>query len=1245
MNDRHAGQTGDEDPVEPGPGAEEPRNVAVLRPRTAPPRADGPAEPVPPDTRAVLDALRWAARSGTSDDPEIRAALAAVARLGPGESSSSASVEVPLDTGRLAEVLDRVGVARRDARRSVPSPRPPGALADWARELKDLLREHDRDVLAEDFDVAGDVDPATWSLAVGEIGARALVERAGGSWDGGNYRNLYRAARLATGEETRHPVAPERASGVVSTAYVLSFLPTVDVLPRPRGRLRGRAALVTALIEAIRDPAPATEVLVGVGGMGKSAVALDVAHRVHAEGHPAFWIPAPDISALVAGLEQVALRLEVPLGSLYSAHRHASGTRDYALRLWALLDTSTTPWLILLDDVDEPGLGDEAWAHRSVGRGNVVVTTRFGGAGHWPGARVHELGELEEHEAAALLRDRLVLGDPAVGGTGPVGRAETAAQRLSSLLPGLPLALASVGDLLARSGQRDLEVWVDRVGSLSWEDAVSAVHGLCLDALGRHRDAGRHLLRLLVCFAPDEPLPESVLPDVVEREWAPGVDGVDQLVRVGLVERTFLVDGPCLRVHPAIAEHSRAEFGRGDRVPDLDVRAVDLLEEARLATDWGRPEDWPTVVALVPHVHELVTSPVFAHAGVAAEVGARVLLMADRTSAALMRSGRHESATALLDEALRCLGWLGAEHPAVLAARHTCCWMATLDRGGDLSRARHELEELRPVCERVLGSEHFTTVKVLDTLAWVLAEQRELAPARELLETVVRIRDAREPGSRYAHASHHRLAWVRVQMGEGREAVAEFERVLEERRALLGPDHLDVLSTSYRLAWALSKTGEHDEARRQFAVLLRQCEDALGADHALALMVRSRVAWAALRAGDLGVAHHVYTRLLPEQEKVLGADHRRVLVNAHNLAVLTLRLGDPCRAEEDLRSVVARREELLGSDHALSMVSREMHAWALFRSGRAEMADRELVAVLADRRRVLGEDHRGTFDARYRTARVVLHRGRLADAEGRLRALVADEVRVLGERDPRVLRARHAHALALALQGGTGQARDELRTVLEVQSRVLGAEHEETLATRDRLVWLHGIERGDDDLVVAARTVLEDRARVLGEDHPHTMTSRYREAWALLRANRFEAASRAYENVVEDLGRLRGPDHPHTLRARTGRLQLRRVGRLALRTVVGHVADALPEANDLVARLIRTQGTLAVPTLRAEIERAQVESMLGYADSATRRLRDVRARQRRVIGSNHPDVDRLGRLLGSIDVAPEWPSLDGYRVR
>jgi tetratricopeptide (TPR) repeat protein len=1192
----------------------------------------GRATPLGGGTARAIEELRAAAASRTEAGPDVRAALEAIGRLRPGEWSSEAAPSLRgLDADRLGGILDRVAAGR-----SRPAPARPGAVVDWSRELVDLLGEGRRALIAQ----AGgdpDEDPADFSLAAGEEVTRFLVERAGGSWDGLHYRNLYRAARHATGRE-RPWVAPGQPSGVVSADPTPTSAPDVDVSAhRVRGRLRGRTVLVDRLVDSVLHRGATTEVLVGPGGVGKSAVAVEVSYRVRAAGGAAFWVPGADLSTVVAGLEQVARRLEVPHGALLDAYAGALEAEEYALALWALLDSVPGPWLVVIDDVGRPGVGDEARVRAAGRSGTVLVTSRFGTVADWCGARVHELDELDEHDAAQVLQDRFAL---AVPGTDPVGLVEwgeKVVDRLGPLLPGLPLALITIGDLLAHSGPPDLAAWVRRIASTPWTDAVRAVYDLSLGALGVHRGAGRRLLRLMACFAPDELVPGSVLAGIAERAWAPGVDGIDELIRVGLLARAAPGARPGFRMHPAVAERSRADLASPREVATLDVRAVGLLESARVATDWGRPSDWSEVVALEPHVHELVGSPSFDEGEVSAGTGSQVLWLADRTSAALMRSGRHERATALLDRALARFAWLGAESPAVLASCHTRYWMVALDRGGDLPRARRGLEHLREACERVLGPVDPTTVKVLDTLGWVRAEQGELAAARTLLEEAISRRAARGEVSRYVCAARHRLAWVRVMMGEGRAAVVEFEQVLRERRELLGPDHLDVLSTRYRLAWSLSKIGEHDRAREQFALLLTQAEAAMGRDHPLALMVRTRVAWAALRAGDLEVAREVYTELLPEQEKVLGADHRRVLMNEHNLAVVTMRLGDPAGAAEELRSVVARSEDLLGPDHDKSLRSREMYAWALFRAGRAEEADRELVALRADRRRIVGDQHATTFDTRYRIARVVLHRGRLVDAESRLRVLVGGGRDRFGELDPRVLRSRHTLALAVGLRGGHDEAGQELRQVLAAQVMVLGSDQDETLATRDRLVWLQGLRGESEGLVEAATAVLEDRVRVLGPHHPHSLTSRYRVAWCLVRSGRLRGAARLYDDLVEDLRILRGPHHPHTLRARLGRLALRRTS--------GRLRDLVPEATDLVAQLTRHQGTLALATMRAEGELALVEAGLGWEEAAARRLAEVRSKQHRVIGRDHPDVGLLSRLVATLPGGPVGPPLASFPVR
>ncbi|NMO91125.1 tetratricopeptide repeat protein [Actinomycetospora sp. TBRC 11914] len=1226
----------------------------------------------------IAERFRAAARGDDEPDPSVVDALAAFRSLAPTVWAGRTSLpdeEIAL----MARTLDRVAARRRHRREAAGGRRTVLAgsagisdpASDWAREVRALLEDSPTPTPTLLGELGAGVemeDAARWSLDAGPEHARLLIERAGECWDGGSgarggsYANIYRAARRAGGWDDAPSPTPERASGVVSTstalAPVVSDVRFTDAVRSVR-RVRGRQTLVQSLVGAIRDGGDVREVLVGHAGMGKTTVAAEVARQVSELGLPTFWITAQDDSALVAGLEQVALARDVPLSEVQAAHRRATTTRAYVERLWTLMESQrrASGSLLVLDDTTSEIVAD--CLHHVRAGVAMIVTTRSGTPGEWAPGRLRSMRELHRFHAEQVVLDRFELARDEAGrhSTGPTARGEEMARRICALLPGLPLALTSVGDLLARGGLPDLDR-IDRVTARTAGDTVRAVYEVCLDALGADRALGRVLLRLLACFAPDELVPGRIVErlgalDAVIAAWrselpvdvvrglrgGDAVQGIAALVRVGLVERAGPAWERAVRVHPALAEQSRRDFGDGPATVFLDTLALQMLEAERAQLDAGRPADWPAVLAIEPHVHELVESPALGPARVGDDLGARVLALADRTSTALTRSGRHEAATALLDGALASYGWLGGEHPAVLAAQLTRAWMTALDRGGDLPQARRRLEALASICTRVLGPDAEVTISVLDTLGWVLAELDELGEARELLDVVVRRRrGSGAGGARAALAARHRLAWVRVMLGEGHAGVEEFREVLADRIQALGSeDHLDVLSTMYRLAWALSRLRRHEDAREQFQALLERSERLLGADHPLTLMVRSRVAWSAMWAGDLRVAKKLYTDLIPTQEKVLGEAHRRVLVNAHNLAVLGMRLGNPVAAEEELRRIVVAKEELLGSDHALSMDSREMHAWALFRCGRAEEADRELVALLADRRRVLGEAHPATVDARYLTARVVLHRGRLADAQERLEELLADAAAHAVTVDRRILlRARHSLAVARGLQGAQREASRELRSVLRSQTMEFGSDDEDVLSTRDRLVWVDAVMGRRESLVVAARAVRDDRVRVLGADHPHTATSRYRLAWSLLLVGLLPSASREYDDLVHDLEGLRGRSHPHTVRARIGRLQLWRM--------TGRVSELLPEADDVVRAATEVQGPLAVATLRAEEERAQVAVVRGELSDAAQRFREVRDRQSRVLGSNHLDVRRLYRLEGGVRGGPV-PTPDSYPVR
>jgi len=143
-------------------------------------------------------------------------------------------------------------------------------------------------------------------------------------------------------------------------------------------------------------------VLHGMGGCGKTAVAhslfqyaTDVANRV------GLWVNASDRAALRGGMLAVAADRGAEEGELLAAR---NGLRAAADLVWDRLDESGQPWLLVLDNADDPSILQDGWL-RSSPRGTVVVTTRQSAARWWAHAELHHVGVLPSEAAAQVLCD------------------------------------------------------------------------------------------------------------------------------------------------------------------------------------------------------------------------------------------------------------------------------------------------------------------------------------------------------------------------------------------------------------------------------------------------------------------------------------------------------------------------------------------------------------------------------------------------------------------------------------------------------------------------------------------------------------------------------------------------------------------------------------------------------------------------------------------------------------------------
>jgi hypothetical protein len=109
--------------------------------------------------------------------------------------------------------------------------------------------------------------------------------------------------------------------------------------------------------------------LYGVGGVGKSHVALKYAYRKIRELEAIFWIPSQTSAALAQGFSDVAMRLQIP-----EAKPHNHSENRVLVLSW--LQQTACKWLLIFDNAENPNLLLEYWPVQVSSNGAALVTTR-----------------------------------------------------------------------------------------------------------------------------------------------------------------------------------------------------------------------------------------------------------------------------------------------------------------------------------------------------------------------------------------------------------------------------------------------------------------------------------------------------------------------------------------------------------------------------------------------------------------------------------------------------------------------------------------------------------------------------------------------------------------------------------------------------------------------------------------------------------------------------------------------------
>ena len=653
-----------------------------------------------------------------------------------------------------------------------------------------------------------------------------------------------------------------------------------------------------------------TQVLAGGGGVGKSQLAASYAREAISRGTDlVMWVDAAAPAAVIAAYSQAAIQVQAP-----GVTGKPTDVEANARKLLDWLAVTKRSWLVVLDDVTDPGQIANWWPTSHTDTGWVIATTRRRDAVLTGSGRVMvDVDVYNADESAAYLSQRL-------NRAGKKHLLDDQADSLAETLGHLPLALSHAAaymidqkircaTYLARynAGQERLDQLMpgDPDGHGRQPDGhsrrITVTLLLALEAADNCDPVG--LARPAIALAavldpsghpeafwtddavasyltshrtpPPRPAPRATTATIgspiplvnaapAPTDKATHVTADQARAAVMLLHRFSLANvdehaGPrAVRVHALTARAAR-ETAPAGQVPRTALAAADAL----LAL-------WPDGSHIQP---DLVTA-LRANADALYSHGTEALWhpaghpLLKRVGFSLSDAGLHPAAVTywqrLTSDAQRILG---PDHPDTLNAQaelgYSCYWV------GRIAEAITCSQKAAARMERVLGPEHPDTLAVQTHLALFYEKAGRSREAKAVGEKVAGAERIPRPAGFVSNVLIPALTGT----GQVTDAIVFCQREAAEMERRLGPTHPDTLDMQSLLASLYAMAGRIAEAIDFGERVAATMEQSLGPDHSSTLNAQGIVAASYAEAGRIAEAIALGEKVVAGIERNLGPDH------------------------------------------------------------------------------------------------------------------------------------------------------------------------------------------------------------------------------------------------------------------------------------------------------------------------------------------------------------------------------------
>ncbi|KAM3542718.1 hypothetical protein ARSEF1564_004378 [Beauveria bassiana] len=701
--------------------------------------------------------------------------------------------------------------------------------------------------------------------------------------------------------------------------FFVPFPRDPDFVPRP--------AIQTQIHEQLAGKS-SRQALFGMGGFGKSQIAIEIAYHVH-DSSPeksVFWIHGASRATLEQSYRSLADNLALP-------RRHDPKTNILALVCDWLQRDDVAPWLLILDNADNfdtffsqteeipiasylPKSNNGKALNTSR---NLDVAERLTG-GH---KAIISIPAMKSDEALLLLQEKLTSSYNTATATDLIRCLDYIPLAVNQAAAYINRRRISIHEYMERFKESDKK----RIGLLkhdggdirrheSVSNSVAITWEVTFNQIRQESPDAASLLSLLSCFQPQN-IPHYMLSGYTEREQRTEDDENDDETLEKDLDVLFAYSLVRASAEPDLYEmHSLVQICTRAWLSGLGQLARWGTLFLQLAAEHfpnGLFETWNRCQLLLPHIERLLEKR-----------------PADKSQGLywgflLMNVSQYMTEKDDYDTAL------------------------------DFARQSAEIRE------ELLGPNHYHTLNSLDRLAFTYGCQGRWVEAEKLQVRVMETSKTKLGADHLDTLRRARnMAITFWRQGRLEEAERLEVQLLEKFKTKLGTDHPDTLTSMSDIATTYFTQGRFEEAERLQVQLLEKMKTKLGADHPNTLTSMSDIAKTYFTQGRLEEAERLQVQLLEKFKTKLGADHPDTLTSMSYLAFIYWHQGRLKEAETLEVQVLGGRKAKLGANHPDTLIIMHNLALTLESLGRMHEALELMHSCVCLRQHILGQSHPDT---------------------------------------------------------------------------------------------------------------------------------------------------------------------------------------------------------------------------------------------------------------------------------------------